>query len=77
MRLSKNKYSFKDSELNCKMAVHAIETDHQADFSHLKVLISNTDNYNSRIFLEGWYTSTQRASINSACTKTLENTIFL
>ena len=82
IRLSKYKYSFEIGELKSKIVIHAIETDHRADFDHLKVLISNINKFNSRIFLKGKlkrqrHTSTQSAPITSACAIPLENAIFL
>ena len=40
--------------LKSKIVFYAIKTDHWAHFDREKILISNVNDYNSGIFLEGW-----------------------
>ena len=57
--------------------MYCFEIDHRADFDDLKILISNINENNSRIFLEDWYADTQPAPMNSACAVPPEYTFFL
>lgn len=49
-----------------KLVLHALQYDHPPAFSTAKILSRNAKNYHSRIFLEGWFSSSSGSAINDS-----------
>ena len=54
--LNEYRKAYKKGDLNSKLVIHSLETDHKPDSYNLQILALNRTNCNSRIFLERWFT---------------------
>ena len=64
IHLKEHKKSYRKDYLRSKLVIHSLETDHKTDFDNLQILALNCTNFNSQIFLKGWFTKLENSTLN-------------
>ena len=74
--IKEHKRAFESGGLKSKVIYHTLKTDHVPNFEVVKVLASEVNLYESRVYLEGDYIKLQPAPLNEAMTVPSEYTIL-